>query len=236
MASTKVKAIVLKGNNNKDKDKLLHLYTLEQGKMIVSMRGVRGEKAKLKSAKEIFCFGEFVIEQSKNTNIVTAVDIIDNFYDLSKDIEKYYEGCAILDIVDNMFQEINPPLFVNIIKAIKTLCYDKVKKYYVLDKFLIEIFSAMGYSFLTENCSSCKAKLSSRYFNLEIGEIVCPSCKTMTCIPISDACYSSLRLLNNTPYERLVTLKLGGNGEVQAFDLLSKNYQWRTGYKVIDIV
>ena len=67
MASTKVKAIVLRAANVKDKDKFLQLYSLEQGRITVSMRGVRGDKAKLKSAKEIFCFGEFVIETAKNS-------------------------------------------------------------------------------------------------------------------------------------------------------------------------
>ncbi len=236
MSTTKVKAIVVSGTKVKDKDKILNLYTLEQGNICVSMRGVRGDKAKLKSAKEIFCFGEFVIEQTKNINIVTAVDIIDNFYDLSKDIEKYYEGCAILDIVDKLFQEANAQLFIIVIKALETLCYDKVKKYYVLDKFLLDIFNAMGYQFLSNKCSSCNAVLGNKYFNLDVGEIVCPACKTASCIKVSEACYSALRILNSTSYDKLFSLKLGGMGEVEAYNLLSQNFQWRTGYKLINMI
>ena len=81
MASTKVKAIVIGNTKLKEKDMLINLFTLEKGKMTVTMRGVRGDKAKLKSAKEIFCFGDFIVEEGK-TNIVTAVDIIDNFYEI----------------------------------------------------------------------------------------------------------------------------------------------------------
>lgn len=236
MASTKVKAIVLRAANVKDKDKFLQLYSLEQGRMTVSMRGVRGDKAKLKSAKEIFCFGEFVVETTKNSNIVTAVSIIDNFYDLSKNIEKYYEACAILDIVDKVAKEPDPRLFITIVKALETLCYDNVKKFYVIDKFLLDIFSAMGCSFITEKCSSCGSTLASRYLNLDIGELVCPACKTAACVAISDACYSVLRILSSTPYNKLATLKFGGMGEMQAFNLLSKNYEWRTGYTLINLI
>ena len=236
MASTKVKAIVIRSSNVKDKDKLLHIYSLEQGKMLVSMRGVRGEKAKLKSAKEIFCFGEFIIENTKNTNIVTSVSIIDNFYDLSKNTDKYYEACAILDIIDKVVQEPDPQLFIIIIKALKALCYDDVKKFYVIDKFLLDIFSAMGCNFITERCSSCGATLGSRYLNLDIGELVCPACKTLSSVAVSDACYSVLRILSSTPYDKLTTLKFGGMGEAQAFNLLSKNYEWRTGYSMINLI
>lgn len=230
----KVKAIVLGGVNIKEKDKLIQLYTLENGKITASMKGVRGEKAKLKSAKEPFCFGEFIIEEGRGTNIITSVDIIDNFFEITKNIDKYYEGCAILDVVKKIATESNPSLFVELIKALKTLCYDDVKKYYVIDKFMISLFSAMGYDFLTEKCSACRGKLSSKYFNLDVGEIVCPSCKTSLSTPISNACYSAIRVLNNTDYEKLSTIKIGGNGEGQAYNLFCQNFEWRTGLKMIN--
>lgn len=236
MASTKVKAIVIGGVNVKEKDKLVTLYTLEQGKMVVSMKGVRGDKAKLKYAKDVFSFGDFVVEEGKYSKIVTAVDIIDNFYTLSQDIDKYYEACAIVDIVSKIATEPNPQLFIEIIKAIKTLCYGEVKKYYVIDKFLLSIFSLLGYGFLSENCSSCNANLETRYLNLQIGEIVCPQCRNSFSMQISNACYSAMKLLDKTDYEKLHTINFGGMGEVQAFNLLAKNYEYRTGCSVLDIV
>jgi len=236
MASTKVKAIVIGGVNVKDKDKLLTLFTLEKGKMTVSMKGVRGEKAKLKSAKDVFTFGEFVIEEGKFSNIVTAVDIIDNFYALSKDIEKYYEGCAIVDIVSKMANEPNPALFIEIIKALKTLCYENLPKYYVIDKFLLSILNASGFGFFSDNCAGCGGLTTIKYLNLNIGEIVCPQCRNSFSIQISNACYSAMKLLDKTDYERLSSIKFGGMGEVQAFNLLSKNFEYRTGYKVLEII
>ena len=235
MASTKVRGVVLGGINYKEKDKLVKLYTLEKGKTTVTMRGVRGDKAKLKIAKEIFCFGEYIIEAGK-TNIVTSVDVIDGFYPLSKNIEKYYEACAILDIVDKFSNESNPRLFVEVIKSLKALAYDNLPKYYVIDKFLLDFLNNMGYFFMTDKCSSCGATLSGRYLNLDFGEIVCPSCKTATCVQISEACYGAFRLLSQTDYEKLGSVKFGGMGEVQAFNILAKDYEWRTGYQVLNII
>ena len=235
MSTVKVRAIVLKNMSLKEKDKLVCLYSLELGKIYVSMKGVRGEKAKLKSAKEIFCFGEFILEQTKTNYIVTGVDIIYNFYNLTKDIDKYYEGCAILDIVDKVESQPNPPLFIEIIKALKTLCYDDVKKYYCICKFLIDIFAGMGYNFITSECSSCKSQLLHKYFNLDFGELVCPACRTALCVPISEACYSSLKILNMIDYEKLKNLKLNEPGTIEAYKLLCKNFEWRTNYQVLDI-
>lgn len=236
MASTKVKAVVIGGVNVKEKDKLLTIFTLEKGKMSVSMKGVRGDKAKLKSAKDVFTFGDFVIEEGKFSNIVTSVDIIDNFYTLSGDIDKYYEACAIVDVVLKVASEPNPQLFIEFIKALKTLCYENVKKYYVFDKFMLSVLSMMGYGFLAEKCSACGATMEAKYLNLQIGELVCPKCRNSFSQQISNACYSAMKLLENTDYEKLSTLNFGGMGEVQAYHLLSKNFEYRTGSKIIEIL
>ena len=235
MASTKVKAIVLGGTNVKEKDRIINVYSLEQGKLSLSMKGVRGDKAKMKFAKEIFCFADFIFEEGKLLPVVTAVDIIDNFYGLSQDIDKYYEACAILDIVSKVGNESNPSLFIAIIKALKAICYEKTQKYYVFDKFLINYLKIMGYDFFTDRCSSCKATLNHRYLNLEIGEQVCPACKTALSAQIIPACYNALKLLDKTDYEDLPSLQIEDNGHILACSLLAKDYEWRTGNKILEM-
>ena len=236
MSSYKINAIVLGGTNVKEKDRLLRVFSLEQGKLTLSLKGVRQEKSKLKIAKEIFCFGQFICEKGREIDIVTGFDVIDNFSGLTKDIEKYYEGCAILDLLNAVASGANPPLFIEVIFALKTLCYENLPKYYIIDKFLLSMIDALGYSFLTENCSSCQARLTKRYLNLDIGEIVCPSCRNQNCVAISEACYSAMKLLSSSSYEKLNTIKLGGDGEKEAYNILSKDFYYRTGHQVLSII
>ena len=235
--STKVKAIVIGAKDYKDKDKLITLYSLEQGKIVCSMRGVRGEKAKLKAAKELFSFGEYIIEEGKGFNLITQVEVIDSFFGLSQDIDKYYEACAILDIMNKITSaQSEPALFLNFVRCLKALCYDEAPKFYCIDKFLIEVFQGLGYSFLTEQCSSCKGDLQTkRYFNLDIGEFVCPACRNASCIEVSEACYRAMRILDGTDYDKLGSIRLGGGGEVQSYRLLANNFEWRMGSKFCEI-
>ena len=210
MSSYKINAIVLGGTNVKEKDRLLRVFSLEQGKLTLSLKGVRQEKSKLK-----------IGEKGREIDIVTGFDVIDNFSGLTKDIEKYYEGCAILDLLNAVASGANPPLFIEVISALKTLCYENLPKYYIIDKFLLSLIDALGYNFLTENCSSCQVRLTKRYLNLDIGEIVCPSCRNQNCVAISEACYSAMKLLSSSSYEKLSTIKLGGDGEKEAYNILS---------------
>ena len=234
MAITKVKGIVVGGVNVKEKDRLVTIYSLEKGKILCSMKGVRGEKAKFKFAKELFCFADFILEDGKANLIVTGVDIIDNFYGLSQDIDKYYEACAIVDIVCKNGNEPNPVLFIEIIKALRCICYENCKKYYVFNKFLLNFLKSNGWGFLSKRCSSCGATLGSKYFNLDIGEVVCPSCKNNQAIKIADDCWGVLNILDKTDYEKLSTLNIS-SGEIQACSLLIKDYEARTGNKVLEI-
>ena len=176
MASTKVKAIVIGAKDVGEKDRIVSLFSVEKGVFTATLKGVRGDKAKLKTAKDPFSFGEFIIEEGRSSNIITGFDMIDNFYSLSSNLDKYYEGCCLLDIVSHAIKEPSPTIFLALIKALKTLCYDNVQKYYCVDKFLISIFKDAGYGFLSEECSSCGKPLQEKYFNVDVGDFVCKEC------------------------------------------------------------
>ena len=115
MEETKVKGIVLGGIDYKEKDMLISLFSLEQGVISIVFKGVKSPKAKLKSAKEVFSFGDFIY--SGANKIVTSADIIENFYEITKDIKKYYVACAMLNAVKAVLPqgEPNPQIFLLLI-------------------------------------------------------------------------------------------------------------------------
>lgn len=233
MDSIKVKAIVLGSQDLKEKDKLVYLYTLENGLMTASLKSVKTEKAKLKYAKEIFCFGDFII--SLPSKIITSVDVEDTFFDITKDIDKYYVSCAILDIVKTISpSEIaNPSLFVETLKAIGCIAYDNVKSKYVLIKFLLSVFSSMGYQLSSKKCSVCGQDFyNKRFLNLEFGEVVCIGCKASNSIAISPKCASCFKILDITPYDSLPTIHLAEGSEDEAINVLIRNFEKRFSKKL----
>ena len=229
MDNTKVKAIVLGGIDYKEKDKLIKLFTLEQGIVTVVFRGVKNTNAKLKSAKEMFSFGDFILANGK-FKIVTSADIIDSFFDITKDIKKYYVACAILDIIKSILPEgeTSSSLFILTIKCLQMLAYEGVNVYNVINKFLIEVFTGFGYSFGVDECNNCGEKLNlSRFLNLDYGEITCTKCKVGNYIELSKQVYSALRLFTITETDKISTLKLNEDINKQVFNTLALNYKNR---------
>ena len=82
----------------------------------IIMKSVKTQKAKMKFAKEPFCFGEFLI--SLPSKVITGANIEDSFFELTKDIDKFYIGCAILETVRTIVVsgEKNVELFIETLK------------------------------------------------------------------------------------------------------------------------
>ena len=205
--SLNLKAIVIRGNNIKEKDKNILLFSLEQGKVWVTFKGVRGDKAKMKYAKEQFCFGDYIIEEGKINNVVTGVDIIEDFNEIAKDIDKYFEGNAMLEVVQKLCFEgarERYEVFMSLINGLKILAFHKVTHLAVLLKFLLNIFEIYGMKLYSEKCSCCGGDFHDNiYINHQVGELVCSSCKTFQCEQISKGEYNLIRLLSSLSYEKL---------------------------------
>ena len=235
MAEIKVKGIVLGGINYKEKDKLLHIFTLEKGLITCKLVGVLSANAKLKSVKEPFCFAEFNLnfKPSEKENIiytVTSANVIESFYSIVADIEKFYAGCAILEIIKKVapVEMANEPLFIESLKALKCIAFEDIDPEIVLAKFLISIFEAMGYALSLDKCAICGDNfVGKRYFNLDSGEIVCFSCRSFNWQEISNLTHACLRLIAQTDYENLHNLKLKKEGIENALDLLKSNFENR---------
>lgn len=234
MTETKVKAIVLGGIDYKEKDKLITIFTLEQGIVTVVFRGVKNANAKLKSAKEMFSFGDFILTEGK-TNLVISADIIESFYDITKDIKKYYVACAMVEIVKTVLppKEPNPKIFLAMIKCLNMLCDESINYLNIINKFLISVFEQIGYKFDLNACNNCgEMFINQIYMNLTYGDITCSHCKIGAYVELTKPVYSALRILSITDIEKMSTVKISNEINRQVFEILALNFSSKFNKKL----
>lgn len=222
------KGIVVASKDLKEKDKQITIFSVEKGLINLILKGVKNQNAKLKYAKELFTFGEYGATAKNNFNIVTSCDVIENFYNLSQNADKYLEACYIIGIIKLICQynQQDIKLFFELTNALKTLNYDTTQNNIVLCKFLVSIFEATGYKLSVEKCASCGEKfIGKKFLILETGEIVCNACKTSGSFEISNLLHTNLRLISNTDYSKLHTLKL--NSLDECLNFLKNNFKYR---------
>lgn len=227
----KVRAIVVRASDKKEKDKNILLFSIEKGKIWATLKGVKNSSAKMKIAQNPFCFGEFVLENGKIGQIVTGFESIETFHEISEDVDKYFEGTAILEILNAMEFETErdrKQIFVLAINALKTLCFDKVRGCYVLEKFMLEIFKISGFPLLTNKCSCCGATAFEKfYIDYSSGEIVCAGCKNFNSEELEKTTYLAMKFLSQTDFEKLRTLKFAEGSEIGLLKILTKNFSFR---------
>lgn len=240
--SEKIKAIVIKSNDRKEKDKDILLFSLEKGKFWASLKGIKNPNAKLKTAKNQFSFGEFLIEEGKGGYVISGFESIENFHELAEDIDKYFEASAILEAVDKLdfsSQSERTAVFLLTLKALKNVCFLNIKQYLCLIKFFIEIFKISGNSLYTDKCSSCGNKAFDKIFiDYSIGELVCVSCRGPFVEEVPKNAYLALKILTNSDFDKLSSIKLASGSELILLKILVKNFEslFATKLKLIGIL
>lgn len=226
--------IVISSKDYKEKDKIITLFSVEKGLVNLILKGVKNPKAKLKASKELFCFGKYnCIFKSSNLGTVIGCDIIDNFTNLSQNIDKYLEACSILSTVKqlNLYGQADVQLFLELMNTLKILNYENNQKNIVLCKYLIDIFTSMGYKLNLNYCSACYNDLSENIFlNMDTGEITCELCQSPNSIKIDKLIHKKLCIIANEKFDKLCTINIKNIDEVVS--VLMQNYEYRFNKKI----
>ncbi|MEG1706452.1 MAG: DNA repair protein RecO, partial [Clostridia bacterium] len=207
-----------------ENDKIVLLYSLEEGKFSVTAKGVKKATAKLKYAVEPFCFGNFTYTESHDRRILTGCEQEESFFALRENLEKYYGASACLEVVGAMEQEneSNPSVFVLLLRALKEICFGQIDVYLAIVKFYLEYLTLAGYRLDFSKCGVCGSTADRRlYLDLQIGGVVCAYCRSGNAIAISPSVKNALTLISRQPFNKLSVLKLNQSELCDCLDLFN---------------
>ncbi len=191
MPAVTVSAIVLRGVNYRDNDRMLTLLTPNLGRMDVLSRGCRRPKSPFMSASEVFCTGEYVLLTQHDKNILTSCTLHDSFYPLRLDYGLLACSAYLLSLSEAAAQpgEECGPLFWLLLRALHRLAYGNEDRRGLVSGFLLHYASVLGYKPRLYHCVHCGIKLAegeSVFFDCEAGGLACKKClKTAGSLPLT---------------------------------------------------
>lgn len=103
MAMVKTKGLVLRERPFQEQDKMLTIFTEEEGKIQAIAKGVRRGKSGLLAATQLFSFSEFVYYPGKNFASINQADLIQSFYTLRSDLVKMSLASYVLEMLDAFY-------------------------------------------------------------------------------------------------------------------------------------
>lgn len=212
----KYNAICIRSVGYKDNDKMLTLFTLENGLVDCVLRGVKKPNAKLKFAGEVFCFAEYVLVEKNGRRTVIEANEIDGFYELRLDIEKYYSAMGIVEFLRGFCHndEANYQLFLNTVNVLKAI--EKTDNPMLcLVKYYIEGLKIQGYGITFDNCNNCHKKISARaFFDFDDCVFKCQDCADISSIEMRIKTFDILFALDK------IDLKLLKNNDLSTYSPL----------------
>lgn len=189
----KENAIVLKADDYGDYDRNLTMLSINRGLIKARIKGVKKPKAKLAYASFPFALGEYLFVKTGNSfNTIINCNFVDNFLDLTYDINKYYAGSAILEVTRLIAKENQPctGLFVSLLKVLQDLAYSNKNVLSLLTKYLLDSLEFCGLAVrLDVNLTFDKQS----FFNYDLGLVT--NTQTEDCIMLNESDVNGFALL-----------------------------------------
>lgn len=232
MEELTVTGIVLKAMPYKDKDKIIHIFTLELGVVSGILKGVASLNSKMKFAGQPFCFGKFDLVKSNDFYVVKGVDLIDTFFDITTDYDSFRFCNFMLEVCKNIMKPniISESLFITLLKSLQAIVYNQVNIKLVVCKYILRVLEIIGYKLNFDNCDNCGMKfVGDIKFDEYAGTFRCSSCSGG--VVVSKQLFVSLKIISNTDFDRLNSIKLNDECLSAMLDLLVEDLSQRLNCK-----
>lgn len=177
MAESKiVNAIVLRTVNYRDFDRMLTLFSREEGKISAGARGAHRQKSPLAAGSTLFCSGEYVLDERNGKYNVKSCLVDAAFYPLREDALRLAYAGGIAQVCEEIVQvgESNVPLYDMLLRALTYLSFDDdLDCTNTVLPFLMRAMVFSGHAVMLTRCASCGRRIEDARFDALTGGVVC---------------------------------------------------------------
>lgn len=228
-----VSGIVLSSMPYREKDRLIHIFSVELGKITAILRGVSAPKAKLKFAGQPFCFARFELAPSKDMYVVRGAELIDTFFDLTLDYDNYILSSSMLEVCSIILKPniIAENVFLSLLKTLQNIVYNGINCKLAILKFYLSLLEVIGYGLNFSTCDNCGMKFVGEIkFNSETGTFRCIGCSGG--VKIENRDFMNLKIINSTEFDRLHTLKVSDETLNNCLNLIIRDLSERLNCRI----
>jgi DNA repair protein RecO (recombination protein O) len=196
--SQSLEAVVLRRTDWGEADRLLVLYTREQGKLRAIAKGVRKMRSRKAGHLEPFTHVKMLLARGRDIGIITQAEAIDLNQTLREDIMLASCASYVVELLDRFTAEEGPnrALFRLLLESLDRLGSGSSTSL-VLRYYEMRLLDLAGYRPQLFNCTNCKNEIKpqDQYFSAGRGGAVCPDCRPLIADarPVSETALKYLR-------------------------------------------
>jgi DNA repair protein RecO (recombination protein O) len=179
----RVEAIILQHSDWGEADRILRLYTREQGKLRAIAKGARKMKSRKAGHLEPFMRSRLMLAKGRDMWIVTQAELIEAYSSMRENLESTARMAYVIELLDRLTYEEgqNWQLF-DLASNTLTRLSENSDSFVPIHYYEMRILDLTGYRPLLFECASCRKpiKAEDQFFAAEVGGVLCPSCGART--------------------------------------------------------
>lgn len=237
------KALVLRGVDYKESDKILTLLTAEMGKVTASARGCRKKGSPIAAGCQLLCWSEMVLYEYQGRWVVKEATTEREFRGVREDLEKLALACYLAEVTETLaLEELpSPELLSLILNSLHGL--EKLNKPQSLIKAAFELraMCLAGYEPLLDGCAVCGCdEVSEPRFHLREGVLHCAPCRGGVgdgiSMPLDEGALQAMRHIAWGDPKRLFSVAVGEESLKRLSDLTEAylHTQLERGFHTLD--
>ena len=181
MADVTCRGLVIRTVDYRDNDRILTLFTAESGRVDAKARNCRKATSPLLACTQPFTYGDYQLFYHKNKYIVDQGEVLESFYPLREDVEKYAAAslCGALCLEGVQAEERSEDIFSLLYHTLSFLTYGDSDPADLSAAFLIRFLALVGFRPAITQCAVCGRDLREDpvlRFLPDKGGAVCAAC------------------------------------------------------------
>lgn len=250
--TTEVRGLVIRTVDIKETDRLITIFTEEQGAITALARGARSLKSRKLAATTQFCYGRYVLYGQRDKLWIKEAELIESFFDIRQTIE----GMALANYIAEILSH------VTVEEAERDLLRLSLNSLYAISKnlhsvrkikavFEIRAISILGFMPNVIECHQCSERGGDFFLDIMGGVIECRACHEkremsriehldpheshIICI-LSEGAKTALGYAIFSPIERIFAFNIS-NADMHLFSRAAEEYllnQLGTSFKTLD--
>ncbi len=176
-------AINIKSYDLSEADKIMVMYSKQNGLIRGVAKGCKKQKNKLGARMDLLVANTLMLSKGRNMDTICEARSINTFKESRQDIDKLLYSTYISEVINNFGVENDPcsnEVYDVLYKALDRIANAKEKKEILISviKFQLKIMQIVGFGIELDTCLCCREQIldEDMYFSPQMGGVVCMEC------------------------------------------------------------
>ncbi|MGI5879487.1 MAG: DNA repair protein RecO [Syntrophomonadaceae bacterium] len=224
------RAIILKTSDLRETDKLVTIFSEQEGKLTAVARGIKKPNSSLRACVQPFCHSQLFFSRGRELDLITQGRLLEFYGNAREDLNCTLHCMYIMELLDKSLMDKVPVprLYKATLETLQTINRAEINPL-IIRYFEMTLLIYLGYKPVLDQCVSCqRSDVQLNRFNLAEGGMICPFCSQNNYdeINVSGEALALLKRLGNVPINTLERIRASNTALSQMEIFLEKNLEY----------